>query len=93
MKSISHLIAEANKNHEAYVAIKEKADGFHEKSQEMRKKLMAIRNEKRDEARAGKKLVTDHNKDVKKQMGSEEDLDAAADDALQLLLKKGKVEF
>jgi len=93
MKSISHLIAEANKNHEAFVVMKEKADGYHEKSQEMRNKLMAIRNEKRDEARAGKKLVTDHNKDVKKHMGDEKDLDKAADDALQQLLKKGKVEF
>ncbi len=93
MKSISHLISEANKNHEAYVVMKEKADGFHQKAMEMRKKLMALKNEKREEVRAGRKQVTDHNKDVKKYLGDEKDLDKAADDALQQLLKKGKVEI
>ncbi|MCK4757533.1 MAG: hypothetical protein KAS67_03695 [Thermoplasmata archaeon] len=92
-KSIPHLIAEANKNHEAYVSIKEKADAIHEKAQEMRRKLMAMRNEKREEAREGRKMVSDHNKGVKKELADEKSLDKAADDALQKLLKKGKVEI
>ena len=92
-KSLSHLTSESNKNHEGFLAVKEKANHYHEKAQEMREKLMAIRNEKRDEVREGRKAIKDHNVSVKKALGDKKSQDKAADDALQQLLKKGKVEI
>jgi len=92
-KSITHLILESNKNHENYAKLKERADEFHKKADEMRGKLMAMRNIKRDEIRESRQLIKDQNKSVRYALTDEKKLDKAADDALQQLLKKGKVEI
>ena len=92
-KSISHLISESNKNHESYVKLKERADSYHQRGSEMREKLMTMRNIKRDEIRESRKLIKDQNKAVRSVLNDEKRLDKAADDALEQLLKKGKVEI
>jgi len=92
-KSISHLISEANKNHEAYVKLKERADEYHQKANEMREKIMAVRNLKRDEIRESRQLISQQNKAVRMALNDEKKLEAAANDALETLLKKGKVEI
>ncbi len=92
-KSISHLISEANKNHETYVKLKERADEYHQKANEMREKIMAVRNLKRDEIREARMLVTQQNKAARMALNDEKKLEAAANDALETLLKKGKVEI
>lgn len=92
-KSITHLISESNKNHENYVKLKERADAYHERAKEMREKLMAIRNIKRDEIRASRKVIADQNRAVKDALTDKKKLDEAADEALEQLLKKGKVEI
>ena len=92
-KSITHLILESNKNHDNYVKLKERADVFHQKADEMRGKLMALRNVKRDEIRESRQLIKDQNKSARTALNDEKKLDRAADDALQQRLKKGKVEI
>ena len=92
-KSITHLISESNKNHESYVKLKERADSYHQRGSEMREKLMAMRNIKRDEIRESRKLINDQNKAVRSVLNDEKKRDKAADDALNQLLKKGKVEI
>jgi uncharacterized coiled-coil DUF342 family protein len=93
IKSVSHLVAESNKNHEAFLKLKERADDYHQKASEMREKLMAIRNIKRDEIRETRKMIREQNKAVKQALDDDKKRDAAADEALQTLLKKGKVEI
>lgn len=93
IKSVSHLISEANKNHETFVKLKERANKYHEKATEMREKLMAMRNEKRDEARASRKELAEQNKAAREALGNKKKLENAADEALETLLKKGKVEI
>jgi uncharacterized coiled-coil DUF342 family protein len=92
-KSISHLISEANKNHDSYVKTKERADQFHQKANEMRDKIMTARNLKRDEIRESRQLISQQNKAVRMALTDEKKLEAAADDALETLLKKGKLEI
>jgi phosphoserine phosphatase len=92
-KSITHLISEANKNHQNYVSLKERADQFHQKGAEMREKLMAMRNIKKDEIRESKMLISQQNKAVRMALNDEKKLEAAADSALETLLKKGKLEI
>ncbi|MDD4307579.1 MAG: hypothetical protein PHU53_02080 [Thermoplasmata archaeon] len=92
-KSITHLIAESNKNHEAYVNLKKRADEYHQKANEMRDKIMAVRNIKRDEIRESRQLISQQNKSVRMALNDEKKLEAAADDALETLLKKGKIEI
>ncbi|MBA3045670.1 MAG: hypothetical protein KKH41_04000 [Candidatus Thermoplasmatota archaeon] len=92
-KSITHLISEANKNHELFVKLKERANAYHEKATEMREKLMAMRNIKKDEMRESRQLITQQNRSVKMALADEKKLEAAADEALETLLKKGKIEI
>ena len=92
-KSITHLISESNKNHESYVKLKERADSYHNKASEMREKLMSMRNIKRDEIRESRKLINEQNKSVRSVLNDENKRNKAADDALEQLLKKGKVEI
>ena len=92
-KSITHLISESNKNHENYIKLKERADSYHQKGSEMREKLMAMRNIKRDEIRESRQIINNQNKAVRSALTDEKKLDKAADDALEQLLKKGKVEI
>ncbi len=93
IKSISHLISEANKNHESFVKLKERADAYHLKAKEMREKLMAIRNVRRDEIREGRRLIKDQNRAAREMLYDKKKLDKAADSALERLFKKGKVEI
>ncbi|KYK31201.1 MAG: hypothetical protein AYK23_04080 [Candidatus Proteinoplasmatales archaeon SG8-5] len=93
IKSVSHLVTEANKHHETFVKLKERADGYHQKAAEMREKLMAIRNIKRDEVRETRKMIREQNKAVKRALDDDKKRDEAADEALETLLKKGKVEI
>lgn len=93
IKSVSHLVSESNKNHEAFLKLRERADDYHQKATEMREKLMAMRNIKRDEVRETRQLIKEQNKAVKQALDDDKKRDAAADEALQTLLKKGKVEI
>jgi uncharacterized coiled-coil DUF342 family protein len=92
-KSITHLVAESNKNHELFVQMKERANQYHEKANEMRDKIMAVRNLARDEIRESRQAISQQNKSVKMALNDEKKLEAAADDALETLLKKGKFEI
>jgi uncharacterized coiled-coil DUF342 family protein len=93
MEEVTNMIREANKNHAAFVAAKEKADEFHQKGLEMREKVMASKREKYDEQRAARADIMNQNKAARAALLDKEKLDKAADDALQQLLKKGKVAF
>jgi uncharacterized coiled-coil DUF342 family protein len=93
MEEVTNMIREANKNHAAFVAAKEKADEYHLKGQEMREKVMASKREKYDEQRAARMDIVNQNKAARAALLDKDKLDKAADDALQMLLRKGKVEI
>jgi uncharacterized coiled-coil DUF342 family protein len=93
MEEVTNMIREANKQHAAFVAAKEKADEYHQKGQEMREKVMASKREKYDELRAARQDIVDQNKSARAALLDKEKLDRAAEDALQTLMKKGKVEI
>ena len=93
MEEVSHMIQEANKNHEAFLKMRAAAQEYHVKAQEMRQKLMAQKREKYDEQRAARSEVINQNKAAREALLAKDKLDKAAEDALQTLLKKGKVEI
>jgi hypothetical protein len=73
--------------------MREKADDQHQKATEMREKLMAMRNLKRDEIREARQQLKEQNRAVKDALYDKKKLEKAAEDALETLLKKGKVEI
>ncbi len=89
----SALAAEADKKHEEFVKVRTRADEAHEKALEMRGKVLTIRNTQRSEVREARNLLRQQNLTVRKALLDDRKLDQAAEDALQVLLKKGRVEM
>ena len=90
---ISGLSGEADKKHEEFLKIRARADEFHQKATEMREKVLTIRNTQRSEIREARNLLRQQNLTVRKTLLDDRRLDQAAEAALQVLLKKGRVEM
>jgi len=88
---IATLAADADKKHEEFLKIRARADEFHQKATEMREKVLTIRDARSSEIREARNLLRQQNITVRRELLDERKLDKAADDALQLLLKKGRV--
>lgn len=92
-KEIATITAEANKKHEEYIKIKEKADGYHQRAQEMRRTVLKTREDERRERREARNLIKQQNIAVKKALMDKDKLEEAAEETLKTLLKQGKVEL
>lgn len=92
-KEIAGLTASANKKHQEFIKLREDADAAHQKAQEMREKIIEIKGEKRRERMEERKAIRDVNLATRKALDDKGVRDKAADDALQMLLKKGKIEI
>lgn len=90
---LSRLIAEANRVHELYLKVRERADYYHQRGVEMRKKVITIRRSRRAEAKEGRKLVAKQKAAVEQALDDDEKLDEAVDEALATLRKGGKLEL
>ena len=90
---ISALASEADKKHEDYLKIRTRADELHQKAMEMRETVLTIRNTHREEIREARNLLRQQNVTVRRELLDERKLDKAAEEALQLLMKKGRVEM
>lgn len=93
VKNIAVLIAEANKKHEEHLEARAKADEIHAKVVEMREKVLTTRDAQRAELREARQILKQHRQDVRRNLYDEKKLDEFADQAVQALLKKGKVEI
>ena len=91
--SITTLGQEGDQKHEAYLDAKAKADEIHAKVVEMREKVLSERTTKRAEAREARDLIRAQNRAVRAALLDEKKLEASADEALQALLRKGRVEI
>lgn len=93
MKSIAGLVAASNKKHEDFLKLKAGADAAHQKAVEMRSKVIEIKREKQAERYEERKAVRDVNLATRKALDDKHLRDKAADDALQTLFKRGKIEI
>lgn len=91
IEECSALHNEADKKHAMFIEMREKADAYHLKAADMREKLLTMKNEKRMQEREARQLVRDQNKAVKDALLNPEKVELKREEALQLLLKKGKI--
>ncbi len=89
----SVLIAEANRIHELFVKVKERADHFHQRAVEMRKEVISIKRSRRQEHTEAKALVKQQKAVVREALEDEKKLDEAVDEAIAALRKGGKLEL
>ncbi len=93
MKEVSSLKGVADKKHADFVKLREGADAAHQKATDMRDKIIEIRKERRASWQEEQDSVNEVNKAARDTFDDEKRKDAAAEEALQLLLKKKKVEM
>jgi len=93
VRDIAVLIAEANKKHEEFLALRERADKYHEAAMDMRGKVLAERKASRAEEMEDRQALRDHKRKVRDTLLDKKKMDEAADKALESLLKGGKVEI
>jgi len=92
-KDVATLAASANKKHDEFMKLREEANAAHDKASEMRDKIIEIRKEKRMEWMEEKKAIRDVNISARRALDDKAKKDKAADDALAMLLKKGKIQI
>lgn len=90
---VSHLMAEANKKHAKFLKIRERADYYHERSLEMRSKVLSKKKEKWEERKASRALVSDQNKAARAALNNKDANEKRQEDAMAALLKGGKIEM
>ncbi|MGB9636101.1 MAG: DUF7121 family protein [Thermoplasmata archaeon] len=90
---LTHVIAEANKKHEEYTEIKNRATECHIKAKEMREKIITTRRELRMEEKEAEKIIEEHNEKVKKSLLDEKVYEEFAEKSIDELLKKGKLKI
>ncbi len=91
--SLDHLRHEADKKHQEYLELREQADSYHQKSQELREKVVQLRGERDKLRRDARALMDEQNRVVSEALDNGEKLEDAADKAVEMLLKKGKVSL
>ncbi|MFQ5919472.1 MAG: hypothetical protein ACE5I4_05435 [Thermoplasmata archaeon] len=87
------LAAEANRIHELFVKVKDRADHYHQRATEMRKEVITIKRSRRREHTEGKALLKEQKAVVREALEDETKLDEAVDEALATLKKGGKLEL
>jgi len=93
MKDIAALTAAANKKHQDFIKLREEADAVHQKASDMRDKVIEMRKEKRMERVEEFRAIRDVNLAARRALDDKGKKDKAADDALEMLFKKGKIEI
>jgi uncharacterized coiled-coil DUF342 family protein len=81
----------ADKKHALFIEMREKADAYHQKAAEMREKLLTMKNEKRMQEREARQLVQKQNKAVRDALLNPELVEKKREEALEQLMKKGKI--
>ncbi len=87
------LAAEANRLHELFLKVRERADRYHERAMEMRKEVISVRSSRRREHTEGRALLKAQKAVVHEALEDEAKLDEAVNEALATLKKGGKLEL
>ncbi|MBN1390573.1 MAG: hypothetical protein JXA22_08030 [Candidatus Thermoplasmatota archaeon] len=88
---LDHLRKEADKRHEEYLKVRKQADVYHQKAMELREKVISLRQERDQLRRDSRALIDNQNEMVNKELSDKDKLDDAADRAVDMLLRKGKI--
>ena len=93
MQEASHLSGEADKKHQDFVEIRQRADHQHQRAMEMLDHLRQHRKVTREEQQARWKQVRDRHQAVKQALYDDTKLAEAADDAIKELMAGGKISL
>jgi hypothetical protein len=93
VEELSIMNNESNKKHEAYLKVRERANQYHKKAQEMRQKIMAMKREKTAPEREAREEIKRSNIETRKYFENKDVLEKHKDDDLDRLKKGKKIEL
>ncbi|MBM4248835.1 MAG: hypothetical protein FJ149_05265 [Euryarchaeota archaeon] len=91
IEECSALHNEADRKHALFLEHREKADAYHLKATEMRERLLTMKNEKRMQEREARQIIQRQNKAAREALLNPEKMEKKREEALELLMKKGKI--
>ena len=89
----THLSTEADKKHQEFLKIRQKADHQHKRAVEMREKLKGKRNEAFLERKKARQVLKDHSANIKDKLHNQKKLDKIAKETLDMLFTGGKIDL
>ncbi|MHB8584363.1 MAG: DUF7121 family protein [Thermoplasmatota archaeon] len=92
VKELRFLDQQSDAKHAAYLAAKADADAIHQRMVESREKVVGLRGERARIEEERKQIIDQQNRSARESLSDEVGLEKAADEAVQLLLAKGKVK-
>ena len=92
-RTLQHLSKEADKRHREFMAMRERADHFHKRAMDLRGTVLHLREERRALEQKLQGVIDEQNKAVKEALEDEGKIEEAADKALDLLKKGGKINL
>ncbi len=93
VKQVRIISEEADSKHKEFVALKTKADDFHNKAMELREKVMAVRGEHRAEMAERRQEIRSVNQGVSQRLNDPKALEKANESALDALKRGGKISL
>ncbi len=92
-KEIGHLSLQADRRHKEFLAMKERADHYHKRAMALRGEVLVLRKEKNAVEQKMRDLIDEQNRNVDDALEDEEKQKEAADKAMELLKKGGKISL
>ncbi len=93
LKEGGFLLQEGRRLHQEFMVLRTQADSCHQKAMEMRDKAVSVKQDERDEMRAGRDAIRASNQDARRALGDQTVLERKRDEALEKLLKNGKLRL
>ncbi|MGQ9583221.1 MAG: DUF7121 family protein [Thermoplasmatota archaeon] len=93
IEDCSALHNEADKKHRLFLELRERADVLHKKAVEMRERILSLRSERRVQAREARRIIEEQNRMAQRALTDPEGVERKREEALEQLLKKGKISL
>jgi len=93
LKQMDHLRGEADKRHEEYVDLRQRADNYHQRVDSIREEIMEKRKERDAIIQEARDVIAEQNRETREALESEDVIDEALDEALDILKKKGSIKM
>ncbi len=93
IQDCSALHNEADKKHRLFLELRERADALHKRAVEMRERILTLRSERRLQAREARRIIEEQNRIARQALSDPEGVEKKREEALEQLLKKGKISL
>lgn len=93
LKELRFLDQQGEAKHQEFVSLRQQADEIHAKMNEAREKVVGLRDERGNIFRERRQIIEEQNQSARAALADPDKLEAAADEAVKLLLERKKLSL